>query len=378
MEKSNGLPATERCYYLGFSYFRKIGPMAWRRLENYFSSLAAAWSADRGELIKTGLSEKVSAEFIAWRKRQNLPALAAGLEKAGINYITWREAAYPSALSEIAAAPPVLYHRGPLTDVSVRRSLAVVGSRRADFYAEKTVNKLLPPLVKAGITIISGLAQGVDSLAHQAALNVGGRTWAVLGSGLVAGQIYPATNRRLAENILNRGGALISEFPPGTPPYRQNFPQRNRIIAGLARATLVIEARAKSGALITANYALEQNREVLAVPGSIFSEFSAGPNNLIKAGAMAVTEPADLLALFECPVPAADHPANSSDHYQSDSPQETLIYQLIKRASERNERLGADEIIRRSRLDTATVNSILSILEIKGIAKNTESGYDLN
>jgi DNA processing protein len=176
--------------------------------------------------------------------------------------------------------------------------LAVVGSREHSPYAARAVEALLPPISRAGITIVSGLAHGVDALAHQSALDGGGSTIAVLGSGLSHARLYPSANRGLAERIITNGGLLLSEFPPQTAPLKQNFPRRNRIISGLAQATLVIECREKSGALITAACALEQNREVLAVPGEISYEFSRGPNNLIKQGAKTITKAEDILEIF--------------------------------------------------------------------------------
>lgn len=373
---------TRRCH-LGFSHFQKIGPLKLRALEKYFTDLNRAWSASRSELERAGLKAELAREFAEWRSSFQMTVALSELEKENIDYVTWHETTYPSILKEISVPPPLLYYRGLLDGIEHQR-LAVVGARQHSAYAEKVITEILPPVISAGIEIVSGLALGVDTLAHRAAIEVSGRTIAILGSGLKADLIYPGTNRRLAAEIITTGGALISEFPPQTPPYRQNFPQRNRIIAGLAQATLVIESRQKSGALITAAYALEQNREILAVPGNIFSEFSDGPNRLIGSGAKIILSAEDVLDVFKVPTDtpmAIEIGAKGSSRltpYCPTSSAETIIYGLLRVATARAEKITADEIVKISQLDTALVNSTLSILEISGIAKNTESGYDLN
>ncbi len=348
-----------------------------------------AFFANAIELERAELRPSLADDFIKWRKTPvaAIEAMLNLLEKERISFITWDDPGYPSLLKEISSPPPVLYYKGRLDDKTDKR-LAVVGSRKFSAYGEKAIAALLPEVINSGITIISGLALGIDSLAHQKALEFKGKTWAVLGSGLDRKSLYPAGNRRLAQAIIDSGGALISEFPPGTPPYKQNFPQRNRIIAGLAQATLVIEAKEKSGALITADYALEENREVLAVPGNIFSEFSAGPNRLIKLGAKMITAPEDILEVYGLDKKLSDNSnaknkmtklrSASQLSFSFDTEAENIVYKLLKETSERAEKISADEIIRKTKLDTSVINSTLSILELRGIAKNSESGYDLN
>jgi DNA processing protein len=216
-------------------------------------------------------------------------------------------------------------------------------------------------------------------LAHQETLNNKGITVAVLGTGIDAASVYPYSNRKLATEIIKSGGVLISEFPPKTPALPQNFPQRNRIISGLCQATLVIEAKEKSGSLITASYALDQNREILAIPGNIFSEFSGGTNNLIKAGAKTITKTEDILDVFKIETPKTlknKQPKTRTVKLENEI--ETKIYTAIKQAHDRSEKITTDEIIKITKLDTATTNSTLSILELRGIAKNDEIGYDIN
>jgi len=366
-------------YCLGFNQFGKIGPVIWRRLENYFPDLKSAWQASSLELEKAGLKSKLVTEFNQWRKTCNVFKLSEELIQEKINYLTWHDLSYPTILKEISAPPPVLYYQGKLPAIDKKR-LAVVGSRQHSAYAEKIIAELLPTIITNGIEIVSGLALGVDTLAHQTTLQAHGQTLAILGSGLK--NIYPSFNRRLANEIIYAGGTIISEFAPLTPPYKQNFPQRNRLIAGISQATLVIEAREKSGALITANYALEQNREVLAVPGNIFSEFSTGPNNLIRAGAATITSSEDILNFFSTTSDPINNPPQQSllektnyFKYLPENKAEAIICEVIKRASERSEKITADEIIRHTHLDTATVNSTLSILEIKGVIKNWAGNY---
>lgn len=372
-----------REYHVGFSYFNKIGPVNLQKLENYFSNLIEAFKGNYFDLTKAGLNPNLIGEFINWRQSFNLERALDELIKKQINFVTWHDQVYPAILKEISAPPPILYFKGNLRGEKINR-LAVVGSRKHSVYAEKVIAELLPAIIKEGIEIVSGLALGVDSLAHQITLNNQGVTIAILGSGLDSNYIYPHSNYRLAENIIKSGGGLISEFPPTTPPYKQNFPQRNRIIAGLSQATLVIEAKARSGSLITANYALEQNREVAAIPGSIFSEFSIGPNNLIAAGAKTITNSEDILEIFKIKTPSNNSFPNNSQkikkhqEYQAENKIEALVYGLLQEAEKRTEKITADEIIKKSKLDTATINSTLSILEIKGVAKNDESGYYLD
>ena len=376
-----------RFYHLGFSYFNKIGPVNLDCLEKYFKDLRAAFTGDIYDLEKAGLRSGLALKFVRWRRSFCLEKVIQELEKEKINFITWHDSEYPKLLKEISAPPPILYYKGSF-DSNIKNHLAVVGSRRHSSYAEKVISDLLSPVAGAGIEIISGLALGVDGLAHQVALTARGRTIAILGSGLRINNIYPLSHRPLAERIIASGGAIISEFPPETHPYRQNFPQRNRIIAGLAQATLVIESKEKSGSLITAAYALEQNREVLAVPGNIFSEFSAGPNGLIRAGAKVIMGADDILEVFKISTNSAisnDKPikklstASQKKHdYRPTDAVEAIVYNLIRQATEKAETITTDEIIKKTKLDTATINSTLSMLELAGIAKNTEYGYDLN
>jgi DNA processing protein len=372
---------------LGFSYFRKIGSQRWRLLEKNFTGLAEAFIAPASSLIIAGWPEKLVEEFVNWRQSFSAVTVLNELEKEDIGFITWHDQRYPKQLRIIADPPPILYYKGDIglfEEQGANDCLAVVGSRQCSVYGAQAIQVLVPDLVKYQIKIISGLALGLDTLAHRATFREGGKTIAVLGSGLNRKNIYPAQNRSLADEIINSGGLLLSELPPDTPPYRQNFPRRNRLIAGLAKATLVIEAPEESGALTTAGYAKSQRRQLMAVPGSIFSKLSRGTNGLIKGGALAVATSKDILKVF---AQMTEQPAKPDKLSKSPvskafpdfkSPTEKTVYGLVRRASEQGEVISADQIIRDSQLDTATINSTLSILELAGKIRLRGSGYELN
>ncbi len=265
---------------------------------------------------------------------------------------------YPDLLREISSPPKQLFVTGELSD---RPAIAIVGSRRATDYGRAITYQLAIELARAGLTIVSGLALGIDSVAHQAAVEAGGHTVAVMAGGL--DEVYPSSNRSLAKAIQSSGGALVSEYAPGTPPFKQNFVARNRIIAGLSLATVVTEAPATSGALITANFALEQNRLVLAVPGNITSPSSAGPNNLIRSGAQAITSASDILAALDLTV------ATSLPAPQAKSREEAAILDLLGQGV-----TSGEELIARSGFTASQFAQIVSLMEITGKVRNLGAG----
>lgn len=380
MNSLNDEKITDRQAMLGFSYFAKIGPKSMGLLEKYFPSPTAAYSANLSDLEKAGIKYKLALNFINWRKTFKFETAENELLKEGISFITWHEEKYPKLLKEIPAPPFLLYYRGSLDTLydKNKNRLAIVGSRKHSAYAEKVINELLPNLIEQKIEIISGLALGIDTLAHRGTLDNKGVTIAVLGTGVNSNNIYPYTNRHLAEEIINRGGIIISEFPPNTQPLPQNFPQRNRIISGLAQATLVIEAKEKSGSLITADFALNQNREILAIPGNIFAEFSRGTNNLIKFGAKAITKIEDILEIFKLEKTSEiEDKKTKKKEIILNNEEEKIIYSLLKQANERAEKITIDEIVKISQLDTSVINSKLSILELRGIVKSDGINYDI-
>ncbi len=273
--------------------------------------------------------------------------------------ITIENKDYPEKLKEIKNPPEVLYFIGKF--VPKELCFAVVGTRRCSSYGKEVALEIAGNLAEAGLTIVSGLAPGIDTFAHATAVERGKRTIAVLGTGLDEESIYPKENIKLAKKIVELGGLLLSEYPPGTPGSRFTFPQRNRIISGLSLGTLVIEAKEKSGALITANYAFSQKRKVFAVPGSIYSQNSKGCHFLIKRGAKLVDSANDILRELKLP----SLKSTTQTKVDGKTPEEILILNILK-----EEALDIEKIIERTKLKAATVASALSILEIKGKIRN--------
>ena len=276
-----------------------------------------------------------------------------------IKTINIQDKNYPKLLKEIKDPPEILYVRGEiLPDDSF---FAVVGTRMASSYGKQVALEIAGDLAEAGLTIVSGMAPGIDTFCHQAALERKKRTIAVLGTGVDEKSIYPQSNLKLAEKILKTGGALISEYPPGTPGSKFTFPQRNRIISGLSLGVLVVEAKQKSGALITAHHAFSQNRKVFAVPGPIHSSNSKGPHYLIKKGAKLAENANDILRELNLPFPRF----HLGKEIKGENEGENLILGVLKEGA-----LDVDKIIEKTNLPASKVASTLAILEIKGKVRN--------
>lgn len=285
------------------------------------------------------------------------------MDKENIQQININNANYPKILKEISDPPENLYMKGKF-DEQDKISIAIVGTRNYTSYGKQITEMLAGDLAEAGITIISGLAKGIDTFAHKSALEKSGRTIAVLGSAIDNQRIYPACNRRLAEKI-SQNGAVISEQTPGTQSKPYFFAQRNRIISGLSLGTLVIEAPEKSGALITAMQAIEQNREVFAVPGPINNKNSVGTNNLIKMGAKLVTCANDILEELNLPLIQ-----KQERKIKFESKEEEILFDILSQTP-----LHIDEITKKSKLNAGIVSPTLIILELRGLVKNTGGGY---
>ncbi len=281
----------DRLYWIGFTFVRGIGAVRFRGLLNTFGDMQSAWSASGSQLSEAGLSQKIIENFHQVRKQINLDLIGKNIEKSGISVLTWNDEIYPRRLKEIDQPPPVLYVLGELT-MQDEWAVAIVGTRRMTGYGRQVTEELVSLLANHGVTVVSGLARGVDACAHNTSLKSGGRTIAVLGSGV--DNIYPPEHRKLAEDIA-KNGAVISDYPPGTPPESNNFPPRNRIISGLSRLVVVIEAGETSGALITSTFAAEQGRDVFSLPGSIYANQSKGTNRLIQQGARPLIDVKDVL-----------------------------------------------------------------------------------
>lgn len=343
-------------YWLGFSLVKGIGPAKVRALWDHFGSLAYAWQAGDKELQRLGLGAAAIESLLNTRTALNLDVAWETLHKKGIQLLTWDTPAYPRYLAEIPNAPPVLYLQGDLLEQD-QWAVAVVGTRRLTAYGRQVTHELVTGLVRHGVTVVSGLAKGIDAVAHKTALDGGGRTLAVLGSGL--DNLYPAENRKLAQRIAAGQGAVISEYPLGMPPDARNFPPRNRLISGLSLGVVIIEAGERSGALITSRFALEQDREVFAVPGPINSAASQGTNRLIQEGAKLVTRVEDILEELNL-LRVAEQAAIQA--VVPDSPEEAVLLHHLTRQP-----THIDELVRVSGLNGATTSSTLMLMELKGI-----------
>jgi len=276
-----------------------------------------------------------------------------------IKTITIKDKSYPKLLKEIKDPPEILYFRGELNPNE--QCFAVVGTRMFSPYGKQVALEIAGDLAEAGLTIVSGLAPGIDTFAHTATVERNKRTIAVLGTGADEKSIYPQSNLKLAQRILETGGCLISEYPPGTPGSKFTFPQRNRIISGLSFGVLVVEAKQKSGALITANWARKQERKIFAVPGSVHSLNSKGPHYLIKTGAKLVENANDILKELNLFLSVSD----TDRIVKGENEEENLILEALK-----EEALYIDKIIEKTKLSAAKVASTLAILEIKGKVRN--------
>lgn len=357
----------ETAIIYALSLISGIGNKTLRHLINHFGSAAAVWEANEKSLFEVnGLGEKTIATFIAERNsispKKEWEKITE--QNPDINLLAFTDEKYPQMLKEIPDAPAILYTRGNY-DWQEKPMIAIVGSRKFTSYGEQVAYSLASDLAKAGYVIVSGLALGIDSIAHKAALESGTETLAVLGGGVDDNSIYPRAHLSLAKAIMN-SGALISEYRPGTQVTEGTFPARNRIVAGMCCGTLVIEAPEKSGALITARLALDYNREVFAVPGSIFSPSSLGTNSLIKGGAKIVASVQDILE--ELPIAEKNkipEKNDSRDPNISLSEEEEKIFRILS-----HEPLHVDKIIKAAKLETPSAISALTMLEIKSLAKN--------
>jgi DNA processing protein len=350
-------------YWVAFSGIPGIGRVRIAQLKQCFGGLRDAWEAPEGKLRQAGLDSRSVDAVVTLRPRVSVDGEMEKLERHKVDALTCEDPNYPSRLKQIYDYPPVLYVRGSLP-AEDEPCLAIVGTRRPTIYGRQVTEEIVTDLARSEVTIISGLARGIDSVAHRAALDAGGKTIAVFGSGLDI--VYPGENARLAQTITEHG-ALVSEYPIGVRPKAENFPLRNRIMSGLSLGVLVIEAGERSGALITAHQAVEQDREVFAIPGSILSPASQGTNRLIQEGAKLVRNHADILQELNLSIAVQQSEIREFSPAEISVPEGSAEFAILKQLS--SEPNHIDEICRRSGLTMPEVSSTLAMFELKGIAK---------
>ncbi len=348
-----------KAYWVGFNLVKGIGAVRLRALLDYFGSLEMAWQAPVDGLRSAGLPARILENLLKIRKDCSLDTIWENIERQGVEVLTWEDEGYPRRLKQIDQPPPVLYVRGAIR-AEDEFCVAVVGTRRVTVYGRQVAEELGAFLAHNGVTVVSGLARGVDRLAHEAALKAGGRTLAVLGSGV--DRIYPPEHAQLAARIISQG-AVISDYALGTPPDSSNFPPRNRIISGLSLATVVVEASEESGALITSTFAAEQGREVFAVPGSIYAPQSKGTNRLIVQGAHPLVKYEQILE--ELNLSNAPQQREARTLLPADDVEARLLDVLA------DEPQHIDAICIGSGLPIDQVSATLTIMELKGMVRQS-------
>ncbi|VBB08110.1 dna recombination-mediator protein a [Lucifera butyrica] len=347
----------DRIYLAALQMVPGIGNARLKALSAFFGSARQIWQADRRDLFFCGcLEEELCNNLLLTREKIDIPCLAEEWQKNGIQICTLQDPDYPSLLRDTFNPPLLLFYKGTLP--RTEKKIAMVGARKASAYGKNVTNMLAADLAAAGICIISGAARGIDSAAHKGAMRTGS-TLAVLGCGVNV--VYPPENRRLLAEIA-ANGAVISEYLPDTPAHPGRFPARNRIISGLAKGVVVVEAAAKSGSLITADFALEEGRDVFAVPGSVFSSTSRGTHRLIKQGAKLIDCAADILEEYnwqQQPLPEVEMKLNE---------EETMVYSLLSYEKP----VELDEIVAKSYLSAPVITYILLQLQLRGLVAECE------
>lgn len=357
-------------YWVWLSSVEGIGPKRFYHLLSLYEDARQVWDALGGLLMPSDMRQAVGP--VAFEKLRQARdegyfyQLFDRLEKGGIKAVTRLSEAYPRSLTGIYDPPPTLYVRGE-GDLDSERMLAVVGSRRCTRDGQRAAREFAKGLAENGVTVVSGMARGIDSWAHRGALDGQGRTVAVLGCGVDVA--YPPENEGLMAEIIESCGAVVSELKPGTPPAPGNFPARNRIISGLSQGTLLVEGAQASGAMITVNLALEQGRDVFAVPGGIYSPMSAAPNRVILDGATPVLSAWDILEHYRwAQRPGENDVRRSAPPVALDPEDEAIVAPL------RNEALSFEELVAATGLSAAKLNSHLTMLELRGIIEKVPGG----
>jgi DNA processing protein len=355
-------------YYLGFSHCLGIGPIKFQALIKHFGTVKGAYHANIKE-IQNIVGAKTGEKFLTFRSKFDPVKKLEELQRKNISVISIADNFYPQLLKQISDAPICLYVRGDFDSASASSLIffAIVGTRTPTPYGEQIAKKFANELAQSGFIIVSGMAMGIDTIAHKGALEVGGKTIAVLGCGVDI--IYPAMNARLYQNIIEKNGLIISEFPPGHTVLKGLFIARNRIISGLSKGVLIVEGLKDSGALITARYAAEQGREVFATPAPITSPFSQAPNLLLKQGAKLVTTVEDIVEELGLKI----LPKKKEEICSQLNNEEKIIFKLLQK-----EPLVIDEIAIKAKQSINETLNLVSLLEIKGvIEKNSEGKYQI-
>ncbi|HKB88552.1 MAG TPA: DNA-processing protein DprA [Patescibacteria group bacterium] len=354
---------TDKEYLIALSTFVSIGPMRTKLLLSYFKSASKVWKATQKDLLEVGLPAKLVDKFIDHRSKFDIQKYLDNLKKESVSALTINDSDYPENLKSIDDNPYVLYVKGKLLK-SDSRAVAIVGTRLMTSYGREVTQKIATELANFGITVISGLALGVDAESQRATLNAGGRTIAVLASGLDI--ISPLTNKALALEFIKKNGAIVSEYPLGHTPFPSDFPVRDRLISGLSKAVVVIEGRMKSGTFYTVHAAASQNRPVFAVPGPITSPASEGPNYLIQNGARPITSARDVLDELHMQLKVD---TRAIEKIMPTSGVEAKIVEILE-----VEPLHLDELVRISGITTSEVSARLTIMEMKGLVRNMGGG----
>ncbi|MEM7131958.1 MAG: DNA-processing protein DprA [Chloroflexota bacterium] len=350
-----------KAYWIALGKVPGIGPSRLTSLLEVCGSVEAIWKASIQTLKQAKLDRRSLENLLEYRRTIDLGAELDQVQRHQIQVLTWDDHDYPENLRHIDSPPPVLYIRGALTETDVW-AVGIVGTRRASPYGREVARAIATELAQAGVTVISGLALGIDAIAHKAALDAGGRTIAVLGSGV--DQLYPATNESLALRMAEQG-AVVSEYALGVRPEASNFPPRNRIISGLSKGIVVVEANQRSGALITANFAAEQGRDVFAVPGSILNPSSAGCNHLIQQGAMPFLKAEDVLEQLNLTRLTERRAAR---RVVTADPMESELLTCLSSAPQ-----YIDDIVRQTDMPSAQVSSLLTMMELKGLVRQVST-----
>ena len=356
----------KRKYWIAFSSIEQIDSSFIQKLYEHFGDIETAFNASIAQLKQIdGISVKKCENFLKYRDKVDIDRTFTNVETRGINFLTLDDENYPKMLRQISNPPAVLYYKGKLFECNLDKTLAVVGSRRASTHGKEDLKKILSELAGTDICIVSGLASGIDTVAHTCAIENNLKTIGVIASGFDF--TYPASNKTLYQNIENGYGAILSEYYPTFEPIKFRFPQRNRIVSGLSYGTLVAEASLKSGALITANLTLEQGRELMCIPGLISNPNTEGIYKLLKNGATLVTESADILNALNWEIKTEAQGEQLT--LPMLTPDEEKIYKNLE-----IEKKGVDELLALTKLKLDDLLINLTTMELKGIIK--QSGGD--